>query len=273
MPEAAAPPVELTCKSEGRGTPILLLHGMGGDHTVWNSVTAPLGARHEVLVPDLRGHGRSPAPPGSTYSFAEMEGDVLALLDARQKAQVDVVGLSAGGFLALRLALDHPDRVRSLVVIGASSHCDNHTKAVAERWAEVYQTEGFDAYVLRLLKDLFYPDWVEAHMDYADAMKERLRGVDLKGPLQWGLAVRTFDLRGRLGRLRVPTFIIHGVDDQVIDSAHARLLRVSIPGAQLRLFPLTGHLPPVEKPTETTQAIAEWVDREGPAAGAAAAVA
>jgi pimeloyl-ACP methyl ester carboxylesterase len=260
------PPVELTCRVHGEGPPIVLLHGLGGDHTVWNSVIPALSEHHQVLAPDLRGHGRSPSPAGSTYTFPEMEGDVLGMLDARHLARVHLVGLSAGGFLALRFALDHPERLSSLVVVSASSHCDNHTKAVAERWAEVYRTEGYDAYVLRLLKDLFYPDWVEAHMEYADALRERLRQVDLTAPIQWGLAVRTFDLRGRLGRLQPPTFVVHGVDDQVIDSAHARLLRVSIPGAELRLFPQTGHLPPVERPVETAQAISDWVDRPHPRA-------
>lgn len=267
MPEPAAPPVELTVRAEGSGPPLLLVHGLGGDHTVWNAVLPHLREGHTVLVPDLRGHGRSPSPADSTYSFRELEDDLLGTIRARSIDKVDLVGLSAGGFLALRLALDHPERVRRLVVIGAAAHCDNHTKAVAERWAEVYRDEGFDAYSLRLLKDLFYPDWIEAHLDVADAFRNKLRAVDLKGPIKWGLSIRDFDLRGRLGRLKVPTLIIHGVDDQVVDSAHARLLRVSIPGAELKLLPQTGHLPPVERPESTAQAIRQWVERPDPAAG------
>jgi 3-oxoadipate enol-lactonase len=269
VPEAVAPPVELAGRAEGQGPVVLLLHGLGGDHTVWNAVLPPLTEHHTVLAPDLRGHGRSPAPAGSTYSFAELEGDLLETLRSRSIDRVDLVGLSAGGFLALRFALDHPERVRRLVVIGAAAHCDNHTRAVAERWAEVYREEGFDAYALRLLKDLFYPDWIEAHLDIADAFRDKLRGVDLKGPIQWGLSTRTFDLRGRLGRLTVPTLVIHGVDDQVVDSAHARLLRVSIPGAELRLMPQTGHLPPVERPEATATAIREWIERPDAAPPAA----
>lgn len=267
MPPDLAAPVELVARPEGSGAPVVLLHGLGGDHTVWNQVAPRLATGHTVIAPDLRGHGRSPAPPGASYTFPELERDLLLLMDARSLATVDLVGLSAGGFLALQFTLDHPERVRRLVVIGAAAHCDNHTRAVAERWAEVYRDEGFDAYALRLLKDLFYPDWIEAHLDVADAFTEKLRALDLKGPIQWGLSVRTFDLRGRLGRLRTPTLVVHGVDDQVVDSAHARLLRVSIPGAELKLFPQTGHLPPVERPEATAEAIQEWIDRPDPVAG------
>ena len=55
------------------------------------------------------------------------------------------------------MALDAPARVRSLTLIGTSVHCDNHTKAVSQRWAETYRDAGFDAYLLRLVKDLYYP--------------------------------------------------------------------------------------------------------------------
>jgi 3-oxoadipate enol-lactonase len=259
--EGKSGPVELHLREEGTGPAVLLLHGLGGDHTVWNEVIRPLAADHRVLAPDLRGHGRSAAPVDATYSFAEMQADVLHLLETKELSKVHLVGLSAGGFLSLQMALSAPERLRSLVTIGAASHCDAHTRAMGERWAETLKDQGFDAYVLRLLKDLYYPDWVEAHVEYVDRLRSSLRREDQRGAVAWGLAVRSFDLRGRTGRIRLPTFVIHGVDDQVVDSAHARLLRVSIPGAQLRLFPQTGHLVPVERPAETVTAIREWVAR------------
>lgn len=259
MAQPTPEPVELHVREEGEGPPVLLLHGLGGDHSVWNEVIPDLAADHRVLAPDLRGHGRSPSPSGSTYSFGEMQADVLRLMDARKLAHAHLVGLSAGGFLALQLALSEPARLRSLVTIGAASHCDAHTRAVGERWAETFQQEGFDAYVLRLLKDLYYPDWIEAHRDFVDRLRSSLRKEDHRGAIAWGLAVKSFDLRGRTGRIRLPTLVIHGVDDQVVDSAHARLLRVSITGAQLRLFPQTGHMVPVERPRETAAALRPWV--------------
>lgn len=244
----------------GAGTPVLLVHGLGGDHTVWNELVPPLSAGHRVLVPDLRGHGQSAAPPGSTFSVAELEGDLGRLLDASNTGPVHVVGLSAGGFLALRWALDAPERFRSLVLVNAAPHCDNHTKAVVDRWAETYSTEGFDAYVLRLVKDLYYPDWVDAHLDIVDKLAEQLRRQDLKSVLAWAASVRSFDLRGRLMKVRAPTRILQSMDDSVVDGSHGRLLRVSIPGADLKLFTRTGHLLPIEQPAETAAAIREFVD-------------
>lgn len=271
MPEAASPPATLWTRDDGSGPPVLLLHGLGGDHSVWNGVVPGLAEHFRVLAPDLRGHGRSALPDGSTLSFAELEGDLAQLLDRLGASPAHVVGLSAGGFLALQMAVDHPERLRSLTVVAGASHCDAHTRAIGERWSETYREQGYDAYVLRLLKDLFYPDWIEAHLDYADQLRSERRPRDPRAMIQWALAIRSFDLRGRLGRVRLPTLILQGVDDQVVDGSHGRLLRQTILGAQLRLFPQTGHLVPVERPSETAQAIGEFlvrVEAERPAPSA-----
>jgi 3-oxoadipate enol-lactonase len=238
---------------------VLLLHGLGGDHTVWDAQVPELAREFQVVAPDLRGHGRSPNPEGSTYSFAELEGDVAQLLDELGAASAHVVGLSAGGFLALRLALDRPARVRSLTLIGSSVHCDNHTKGVSQRWSDTYRDEGFDAYLLRLVKDLYYPDFVEAHPELLDRLRAQQSTQDLAAAMAWARAVRTFDLRGRLLKISQPTRILQGMDDGVVDGSHGRLLRVSIPGADLKLFAQTGHLVPIERPVETTEAIREFV--------------
>jgi pimeloyl-ACP methyl ester carboxylesterase len=122
----------------------------------------------------------------------------------------------------------------------------------------VYRDEGFDAYALRLLKDLYYPDWIEAHLEVADRLRQEVKDQDLRGAIQWGVNVRTFDVRGELGRLRLPALVLQGMDDRVMDSAHARYLRQSIPGAQLKLYPRTGHFVPLERPAEVAEAIAEF---------------
>ena len=221
----------------------------------------PLAQRHHVIAPDLRGHGQSEGPPGSTYSFGEMVGDVLHLLDHHHVESAHVAGLSAGGFLALQLALDQPARLRSEVVLGAAAYCDAHTRAVGQRWIETYWNEGYDAYILRLLKDLYYPDWIESHLDVADRLRVELEHRNLTGVLKWGEAVRSFDLRGRIGRIRVPTLVVQGMDDQVVDSSHARLLRQAIPGAELKLFASTGHMIPIERPDETIALIGDWISK------------
>jgi 3-oxoadipate enol-lactonase len=252
---------DLYVRREGSGTPVVLLHGIAGDHTMWGSVPHDLAKDHLVLVPDLRGHGRTPLPAGSTMSFPELVGDVVAMLDREGVARAHLVGLSAGGFLALTLALSHPERVRSVTLVSSAGICDRHTRSIGERWVTTYREEGFDAFILRLLKDLYYPDWIEAHMEVADRVRERLEHADLTASLTWCESIRSFDTRGRLAGMRAPLFVIQGMDDQVIDASHARLLRQTLQKTEVRLLAQTGHMVPIERPTETAEAIRSWISR------------
>ncbi len=262
VPEPVSPPIALYVREEGTGDPVLLLHGLGGDHTVWDFQIPQLARLYRILAPDLRGHGRSPLLEGARYSFAEFEGDVLKLLEDRQIGSAHVVGLSGGGLLALRLVVDHPDHVRSLAVLGAMGHMDNHTRAVGQSWAETLRDEGPAAYSARLTRDLFAPDWLEAHLDLAEQIAKSQEERNLKGVVQWALAMTDFDVRSRLGRVKTPTLIMHGLDDGVVDPSHARLMRQAILGAEVRLFPNTGHLIPIERPDETAQILLDWLGRQ-----------
>lgn len=114
--------VTLRVRSGGSGPPVVLLHGHPRTHTTWHRV-APLlvAAGHTVVCPDLRGYGRSTAPPPtadhSTASKRAMAGDVVALMRSLGHARFAVVGHDRGSYVALRLALDHPDAVDRLAVL------------------------------------------------------------------------------------------------------------------------------------------------------------
>lgn len=93
--------------------PLVLLHDLTSDGTAWDEVAAHFAGSHRVLVPDLRGHGRSPHP--GTYSFELMGDDVLAFVDERGLPQATFIGHSLGGVVAFLLAARHQGRVTSLV--------------------------------------------------------------------------------------------------------------------------------------------------------------
>ncbi len=263
MSGTASPPIDLVTRDEGHGSAVLLLHMVGGSHAVWNGLLPELAKEHRVLAPDLRGHGGSAAPPGSVYSFDELEADLVRLLDSRSVDTTYVVGLSGGALLALRLTLDHPDRVLGLVMISGAAYTDNHTRSISQRWAETLRQDGRDAFGLRLLKDLYYPDWIEEHLDFADAVRANVERQDF-GPAQhWAAAMERFDERNRIATVRVPTLIVQAMDDQVVDASHGRILRQSIPDSQIRILPNTGHMVPIERPAETLEAISGFLRSAG----------
>jgi len=253
--ELAAAPMELRCRVEGNGSAVLLLHGVGGSHTVWNDVIPGLAKEFLVLAPDLRGHGRSRSPAGSHYTFAELAGDVFHLLDEKGLPAAHFVGLSGGALLALRIAIEHPERVRSLTMVSGAAYTDAHTRSVAERWGETLVQEGSDRFALRLLKDFYYPDWVEANLDFADAVREQVKHQDYAPAIAWAISMGKFDERNRVATIARPTLIVQGMNDAVVDASHGRILRQSIPGAQLRILTETGHIVPVERPKELLETL------------------
>lgn len=114
MREIAVNGARIALVEEGRGEPVLLLHGLGGSHDDWRLQRAPFAARHRVIIPDLRGFGASGRR--EPFTIQQHARDMLALAAALGIARAHVVGLSMGGAVAIEMALRRPAAVASLVL-------------------------------------------------------------------------------------------------------------------------------------------------------------
>jgi haloacetate dehalogenase len=114
--------VRLRVRHGGRGPAVLLLHGHPRTHTTWYLVAPQLARDHTVVCPDLRGYGQSAKPPDgeghANYAKRAMAADCLALMRSLGHDQFAVVGHDRGSYVALRLALDHPEAVTRLAFLG-----------------------------------------------------------------------------------------------------------------------------------------------------------
>ncbi|GII43048.1 hydrolase [Planotetraspora phitsanulokensis] len=144
--------VELRVRVGGAGPPVLLLHGHPRTHATWHRVAPLLSDDFHVVCPDLRGYGQSSKPPTSPdhspYSKRAMAGDCLTLMRRLGHERFAVVGHDRGGYVAQRLALDHPEAVDRLVILGdvpigeALKRCDARFAASWYHWFFFGQTEN-----------------------------------------------------------------------------------------------------------------------------------
>src|SRR5688500_2550488 len=133
----------------GDGPPLVLLHGGGPDHRSLVPLAQRLADRHTVVLPDVRGYGRSICADPACPTWDQYTGDLIALLDELGIDRVDLGGTGLGSTVTLRTALDHPDRVRAAVLISVEDIEDDqdkeHETAFLDAFAEQVRTDGIEA--------------------------------------------------------------------------------------------------------------------------------
>ena len=234
MARTAVNGVELYYEEHGSGPALLLIPGLGGDTRLFGGVIGPLAASCRVIVFDPRGGGRSEKPPGP-YTIEQMADDAEGLLDVLGIERAVVVGYSMGGRIALSLALDHPGRVRRLVLAATGAHTPP-TRVLSRRWL-----------ALEVLSRLPTPG--DRQPRWAWECQRR--------------ASAAFDATARLGEIVVPTLILHGRNDHMTSSALAREMHAAIAGSSLVELP-GGHLSLVTRERRRfAQAVATFASATG----------
>jgi pimeloyl-ACP methyl ester carboxylesterase len=255
----------------GDGTPLVLVHGLGGTIENWRALAPALAARHRVLVPDLPGHGRSELLPEARDVDALAEA-VLGIADAEATGDAVWIGHSLGGLVALRAAVLRPDAVRGVVLaaaagIGSTTRAAQVTLAVLGvarpgRLIAPYRRAWAHS---RLGRRAAFGWWGVAD---PDALEPELAEAFLVGPAhhtdtrQAGQALLASDPRTELDRVPCPCLCLWGASDnwvRVDDGVdYARRL-----GAPLRTIAGCGHLLIGERPDACLAAIREFVDSLG----------
>lgn len=189
---------------DGTGPAVVLVHGNGEDHTIFDKLIPVLSTNHRVVAVDLRGHGQSrPLDKGEALHYQDMADDVLELMDELNLERPALVGFSDGGIVGLLIASQHPDRLGKLIAMGANSNPDgisgNVRRGMKIAWFFTRSPK------LRLMLD-------EPHLSADD-----------------------------LAKITVPTLLLAGSKD-LIRETDTRFLARSIPNAQLKIVDGEDHM-------------------------------
>lgn len=248
MPRARIGAIELHYEEAGEGTPLVLIHGLGNDLHLWDGIVPDLAKHHRVLRFDVRGFGLSDKPAGP-YSAGLLAQDVAAFLDALQIDRAHLLGLSMGGVIAQRFALDHGRRVRSLVLVSTSSEVGEKSRAAWHRLADTIEQRGFDSRSADASR-AFAPAFAVAHPEIVAAAGARNAAND---PLAYAAAARAsgdYHWTAELGTITAPVLIVQGLADQLTPPGGSVKMSRVLPHNKLVLLEGVGHNIQAEAPLQ-----------------------
>lgn len=242
--------VDLVFEARGSGTPVVLLHGFPFNRRIWEDVNPLLGDGLRVILPDLRGHGRSPVGE-RTNTMEAMARDVAALLDQLEIERAVVAGHSMGGYAALAFARLFPRRLLGLGLIASHPLADSAEKAAnRQAGAERLEREGLG----------FLAESMPTQLSDAAHLYPRMQEMILENSgagaaaAQRGMAARG-DETATLQGLNAPALVIAGRRDRIVGLDTAKAASRMLVNGRLVVLDGAGHMPMMECPQETARAI------------------
>lgn len=242
--------------------PVLMIQGLGADSWGWVAQRHAFGARYRCLAPDNRGVGRSDKPNGP-YDLRRMADDMVAVLDHAGVEAAHVMGASMGGILAQLLAVQHPDRVRSLVLACTACHHTAWRRELLEEWAELARSQGMRTFATRNLRWIVGPR----------SLRRFWPVMQLIGPVAFSCPTTSFvaqveailaeddAIRAELGGVRVPVLVIVGSQDILTPLADSEELAERLPGAELAVVPGAAHGFMVENAGTYNRVVTRFLDQ------------
>lgn len=238
MSSARSPSEPLYFTERGSGPPLLLVHGLMVTGEMFEPVVGHFATRHRVIVPDLRGHGRSRALP-PPYAATQLASDLSQLLDHLGIDSTAVLGYSQGGAIAQQMVLDFPNR------------CDRLVLACTFAFNMATYRERVEGHFLPLLlrvlgirlsaKLIVSRAAPQLGRERADWLAALMADQDRKAMVSAWKETMAFDSRRRLAEIACPTLVIAASNDQAVPIHHAKMLHDGVAGSQLVIIDDADH--------------------------------
>lgn len=264
MPGVRVREVDIAYRVQGAGEPVVLIGGFTMVKESWGLQVGGLARHFRVVTFDNRGVGETRHPKGP-FTISDLAADTVGLMDALDIGAAHVFGVSMGGLVSQMLALDHPGRVRK-VVLGCTTHGGSHAvRPTAEVMAALGRATDPTVPVEEAVRDWAPVMFSERFLREEPArVAEFIRFSVQNWPTPEGAAgqigaLSVFNLRRRLGEIRCPVLAITGSEDRMMPPENANLLAEAIPGAEHYVVKGAGHGFFFEKPEEVNRVLIRFL--------------
>jgi pimeloyl-ACP methyl ester carboxylesterase len=248
VPYAPVNGIQLYYEEAGSGPPLVLLHRFSGSGQLWKKLVAPLSERYRVIVPDMRGHGRSDGAP-VTIRHHQFARDHVALLDHLGIERAHFVGHSSGGMSLLFLGTQNIERVDSLVLVNATYVYDGWAKSEMRRVSDEMTSDPQAIEAAQRLHARWHGD------DYWQVLRDVFRGFGSESAHE--LDFRLDDLRA----IDCPVLVLHGDRDPFFPVAVPVAMYSAFPRAELAILPNVGHTLPRDAPDLFVTLVTQFHER------------
>jgi 3-oxoadipate enol-lactonase len=247
----------------GKGPPLVLLHSLLSDRASFDAIVPLLSPSFRVMVPELPGFGGSRAVSGGLADVADRMADVVK--EAAGGEDAIVLGNGYGGFVALQMAIRHPDLATKLILADCGAAFSEEGRQAFRNMAAAAAAKGLSAITDVAMRRLFAPEFQAQHPELMQGRREAFLRTD---PQVFGAACEALaelDLRPQLGQVKIPVLVLVGEHDEATPPPMSRELAAGLPNARLGIIPGCAHVPQLQSPEDFLAAIADFLPANQPA--------
>jgi 3-oxoadipate enol-lactonase len=226
---------------------VMLSHSLGSSLIMWVPQMKVLEPQFQVLRYDIRGHGRSEAPPGA-YTLELLGEDAIALLDALRIEKVYWVGLSMGGMIGQSVALNHPKCLKSLALCDTGAVIAPEAQPIWQERIDAVREKGIESQMEPTMERYFTPSFLKSNPPMLGVIRKQFLATPAEGYRGCVEAIRRLNFFDRLSEIKIPTLIMVGEDDPGTPVSASQAMHEKISNSKLVIIKSARHLPNVEQP-------------------------